>query len=154
MGTVKGEWQQKIFSIMVVITFIGTIFTLFAQNTGAVQVTIQDLKSEYTQGSLIDIIGTILIEPGERIPINYISMNIGGATMLNASFDIDGTPIFLPAGVNVMFLSQYSPDYGYSYGYGYYYYDYGYLYGYDYNYGYGYDFGYGYGYLGQLIPQY
>ncbi len=146
----KEEWKRKICSLLVACIFIGTVFTLLPGNAGAVIVTVQNLETEYTQGGTIDILGSIAIEVGERIPINYVSMDIKGATTLNASFTVEGAPIYLPPGINVTLLSQYSPDYGYGYGYGYYYYDYGYLYGYDYNYGYGYDFGYGYGYLGQL----
>ncbi len=146
----KEEWKRKVVSLLVACIFIGTVFTLLPGNAGAVVVTVQNLESEYTRGETIDILGSITIESGEQIPINYISMDVKGATTFNASFTVDGAPIFLPAGVNVTLLSQYNPDYGYGYGYGYYYYDYGYLYGYDYNYGYGYDFGYGYGYLGQL----
>ena len=153
------EWKKKGMSAFVVFTLVFTIFSFVPGNAGAVIVEINGLEPSYEKGETITIIAEVLIEDGERIPINNMLLEIGGASIQNASFNTDGSTISVPPWINITILSQFNPDYGYGYGYDYYYYDYGPRYGYDYNFGYGYgygegfDFGYGYGYVGLLKYQ-
>ncbi|MCK5396804.1 MAG: right-handed parallel beta-helix repeat-containing protein, partial [Thermoplasmata archaeon] len=152
----KIDWKKKGLSAFVVFTLIFTIFS-FVPNAGAIIVEINNLELAYEKGETITIIAEVLIEDGERIPINNMFLEIAGASNQDSWFNVDGSSISVPPWISITLLSEFNSNYGYGYGYDYYYYDYGYRYGYDHNYGYGYgegfEFGYGYGYVGILKYQ-
>ncbi|MCK4266461.1 MAG: hypothetical protein KAX31_04210, partial [Thermoplasmata archaeon] len=67
---------------------IGSIYLISPNNARGVIVQINDLAPEYEKGDQIEIIADIIIESGERIPIDHMLLEIAGASFTNASFNV------------------------------------------------------------------
>lgn len=89
-----------------------------------------------TEGDIIIFTAEIEIPSGERLPIDYLTLELTGPETASCQFNLDGTIISGCKGISIVLNQNSNFGYGYNYGY----------------FGYGYNFGYGYGYgTGKLI---
>ncbi len=119
--------------ISILTTFFIIAMLLISGPAQAVSLSITGVPSQATVGDKITFTFTIDIEPGERIPIERISLAVGNT---ECAYYLNGTPVPGQAcgGFTLALTEQAPHTYGYGYGYDsqVQYYGYGYGYGHEY----------------------
>lgn len=126
--------RTKIFSLLGVVAILTMLILAGPAQGFTLNLSLDD--SSPTEGDTITFTAEVDILSGERLPVDYLTLELTGPETVSCRFNADGTVISGCKGISIA-LSQ-SSNLGYGYGYGYF--------------GYGYNFGYGYGYeTGKLI---